>query len=363
LIAAIDAMDQSLTVYDADDRLLFCNKQYRRINSVVPENFTPGIKFADQTKAILQKGLVPEAEGREDEWLRERVECHLKPTGPYELMRQNGIWLDIYEQRLPNGGSISLATDITARRRMEEDLRLALGNAKAADESKTKFLGTMSHELRTPLNAIIGFSETMARQLFGDLGSKKYVEYAHDIKASGEHLLNLINDLLDLSAIEAGKRQLNKESLNFQEVVEACVPIIAEGVTRKEIVYTSELQDNLPIIHADRRALTQVFLNLLSNATKFTPENGEIALTATATNDVLIVKVQDTGMGIPEEKIDSLTDPFVRGEPDPYKSQEGTGLGLAIVKSLVELHEGDLIIESEVGVGTTVTVTLPHGEV
>jgi PAS domain S-box-containing protein len=249
--------------------------------------------------------------------------------------------------------------DISERKQTHEDLRKALVEAERANQAKTEFLATMSHELRTPLNAIIGFSETMAGQYFGALGSEKYIEYAHDIGSSGEHLLNLINDLLDLSAIEAGKHQIQTTPLNFQEIILDCTPIAVEAMKRKGIVFVRKIPNNLPTFVADGRALKQVILNLLSNATKFTSKGGYITLSAKASMGVLEFKVRDTGLGVSKEKIANLTEPFVRGESDPYKSQEGTGLGLAIVKSLVELHGGDLVIESEIGVGTTVTVALP----
>ena len=266
--------------------------------------------------------------------------------------------------KLISGGEIILTVtmhDTTERKRVEEVLRLALVDAERANKAKSEFLATMSHELRTPLNAVIGFSEILAGQFFGPIGSDKYIGYADNIKNSGEHLLLLINDILDLSAIESGKYELHKKILNFQEVLEECVPIVNERANETQIAYVSDVSPDLPPVKADRRAVKQMLLNLLSNAIKFTPKGGKVTLTATASTNAMTIEICDTGTGIPNEKLATLTDPFVRGETDPYKSQEGTGLGLAIVKSLVDLHDGGLTIESEVGVGTVVTVTMPLG--
>ncbi|MBT4711376.1 MAG: DUF3365 domain-containing protein [Alphaproteobacteria bacterium] len=250
--------------------------------------------------------------------------------------------------------------DVTERRQMDEDRRQALIQAEEANQAKTDFLATMSHELRTPLNAIIGFSDMIEAQIFGALGSEKYSEYAHDIRASSEHLLALVNDILDLSAVEAGKQPLAKEEIVVAAVVADCARIINIAAKEKEIKFAVGAMDSLPPLHADRRAVKQILFNLLSNAVKYTNRGGEVFLGAHASNRSHTFTITDNGNGIPEEKLETVTDPFVRSESDPHMAQQGSGLGLAIVKSLVDLHDTKLTLESEVGVGTTVTVTLPR---
>ena len=229
-----------------------------------------------------------------------------------------------------------------------------------ANRAKSEFLANMSHDLRTPLNAIIGFSDFISQQYFGPIG-EKYQEYAKDIHSSGELLLSLVNDILDLSAIESGKQSLSKENISITDVVTECEMIIKERAQSIGVDLVMKAPKAPPSLYADRRAMTQILLNLLTNSIKYTPEGGKVTLRATASNEHHTIEVSDTGMGIPADKITTVTDPFVKGDADPHKSQESTGLGLAIVKSLVERHDGELDIKSTVGKGTTVTVTIPNG--
>ncbi|MDA1090689.1 MAG: HAMP domain-containing sensor histidine kinase [Proteobacteria bacterium] len=251
-----------------------------------------------------------------------------------------------------------LEHEIAERKQAEEDRRLALVDAEQANQAKSEFLATMSHDLRTPLNAILGFSDFIRNQYFGPVGDK-YQEYAEDIHSSGELLLSLVNDILDLSAIEAGKRPLAKENFSISDIVTECEVILKEQAQSLGIDLVMKVSKDTPPLYADRRAITQILLNMLSNSVKFTPEGGKVTLRATATNTYHTIEVSDTGKGIPADKIETITDPFVRGVSDPHKSHQGTGLGLSIVKSLVDLHDGELDIKSTVAKGTTVTVTLP----
>jgi len=251
---------------------------------------------------------------------------------------------------------------------LEEEVKLrtqaateALVEAEQANQAKSEFLATMSHEFRTPLNAILGFSDIISHQYLGPHGEKKYREYAADIHSSGEHLLELVNDLLDISAIEAGKQSLNKEGLTVTEMVAESFHAVSQKAQEKSIDLLTEIPETLPPLYADKRATRQILLNLLTNAVKFTPEGGRITVSASASNREIILKVADTGQGIPAERLPNLTEPFTKGAVDPHRTVDGWGLGLTITKSLIDLHDGKLDIASTVGKGTTVTVTLPNG--
>jgi len=240
-----------------------------------------------------------------------------------------------------------------------DELRITSEHALAASRVKSEFLANMSHELRTPLNAIIGFSDMIRHQRLGKVGNPGYIEYAEDIQISGCHLLDLINDILDISIVERGKLDLNKETLDISEILDECTRFVRQSSLTKALQLKTQIPDNLPHLFADRRAIRQIALNLLGNAAKFTPAKGQVTISARCVADQHVIVIRDNGPGISPDKIATVTDPFVRSESDPYKSQDGAGLGLAIVKSLVELHDGELKVESVFGEGTTVTVSLP----
>ena len=252
--------------------------------------------------------------------------------------------------------------DITQRKQMEDELQNALAEAERANQAKSEFLATMSHEFRTPLNAILGFSEMLHGQYFGPLGSHNYQEYAKDIHHSGEHLLALVNDILDIAAIEAGKRSMKKELFATVEVAGDAVKKLQPLAEEKSITLSLAVEDSAVEIFADRRSFVQIILNLLGNALKFTPAGGAIAINVDSEPGLRRLSVSDTGIGIPADKLKSIADPFSQTQSDPHLTQNGTGLGLSIVKSLAESHGGDIAIDSELGRGTTVTVTLPFGD-
>ncbi len=254
----------------------------------------------------------------------------------------------------------AIIRDATERRAAEYAMQAAKTEAELADRAKSSFLASMSHELRTPLNAIIGFSEILSKEMFGPITNKTYHNYAHDILESGQHLLALINDVLDLSKVESGSAELWEEETAISDVVSSVTTMLLPRAYEKNIEMISEIPETLPNILADIRKLKQVLANLISNAVKFTPDNGAIKTTACYSDeDGYAITVRDTGIGIAQEDLKKALAPFQQIDSDLNRKFAGTGLGLPLSQALVALHGGSLEIESEPGKGTAVTVRLP----
>ncbi len=250
--------------------------------------------------------------------------------------------------------------DISAQMQIEDFLKQAKDEAEYAAQIKGKFLANMSHELRTPLNAVIGFSEVIISQIFGPVGSNKYLEYAQDINASGLHLLELINGILDFSKIEAGEQKINEEKVEIDVLVNECIRLTQQRAIENDINIKLEFDPLLPQIFADRRMIKQILINLLSNAVKFTPTGGRIITSVQLLeNDGMKLSVSDNGIGIRESDIERALTPFVQVDSEKNRKYHGTGLGLPLSKNLAEMHEGRLELLSKYGEGTVVTLYLP----
>ena len=363
---AIGSISEAFVLWSRNDRLLMCNDTFRSFFNIEARLLKPGSprKAVEEIMAMAIKR-------------RERASG---ASGASEAEMHDGRWLHLSERPTAEGGAVLTATDISALKRQEGDLLLkqqaleenaralaelaekhqqASETAESASKAKSEFLANMSHELRTPLNAIIGFSEIMQREMYGPVGHARYKEYAGDILSSGQHLLALINDILDMSKIEAGKLTLRPEPLDLIEITEDVVRLIRTRAEAGGLTLALDIP-NLPAVEADYRALKQILLNLLTNAVKFTPRGGRVEVSAARRGDGRIqVSVKDTGIGIAESDMERLAKPFEQIESQHSKTQQGTGLGLALTKSLVEGHGGALDIQSQAGVGTTVRFSLP----
>lgn len=319
----------------------------------------PGKSVIDIIKFRARRGDY--GKGDIDKLIAERIESfRAREPVILEDVTQDGLTLELSLSPLADGGVVGVLNDITERKRSQDDLLFAMDQVVKATQVKSDFMANMSHELRTPLNAILGFSDMMANQYLGPLGNDQYVDYATNISTSGQHLLALVNDILDIEQIVSGNIQLEYTEIDVSNLVDESLISVRQKASEEGISLKVSIADNLGPFLADRHTILQVLINLVSNAVKFTSAGGEVIIEADVDGASNIFVVRDTGIGISEDKIPTLTEPFSRHNPDPHKAQDGVGLGLSISNSLVKQHGGELTIHSEVGVGTIVNVTIPN---
>jgi PAS domain S-box-containing protein len=368
LANAIDSLAEPFALFDAEDKLVICNKGYRILNAHLPEICTPGVPYADVARHAVESGTVLPPPGMTKEaFIAWRIDHHRNPQEAFEMRRWNGDWSMMIEERLPDQGTVMIVYDITQRKHAEEMILESKNQAEQANQAKSYFLASMSHELRTPLNAIIGFSDVITSEIFGPLGQERYLGYIHDIRSSGQHLLEIIHDLLDLSRIESGTFEVNHSDLDLQTLLEECRSIATgESPTQAQRI-TLSVEDAARTITSDRRVIRQIALNLLTNAIKFSEAGSPIFVQVAAhesdrTNQGSIkISVEDRGIGISPEELPRIINPFMRAHDARVRDSQGTGLGLAISRLLAERLGGELIVKSEVDVGTYVCLSVPRG--
>ena len=378
---AIETSPEAFALWDKNHNMVLSNARFREIfklHEIGPDHAPSYQQFGAQVSKLM---------------MRPRRPTRSFQQTSYQAQLRNGRWLNIQERATSNGGHLCVSFDVTNLKTVQqnllirekqmcstvEDLRLSrreleqktqklaeladklmLEKERAEDANRVKaeFLANISHELRTPLNAIIGFSDMMQREVLGEIGHEKYKHYVNDIHMSGAYLLQLINDILDMSRIEAGRLKLDCKPCSLNQLLNECLNIIAPQALKAEIQLTSRLDDEIAC-KLDQRAIKQVVLNLMSNAIKFTDQGGEVQLEAHQGPSSISIIVQDNGIGISQSQISQLGKPFAQLENQMTKTHPGTGLGLAISRSLIDLHGGKLTIESEIGEGTRVEVCLP----
>jgi PAS domain S-box-containing protein len=363
-----DAMSETQEIFalwDADDRLAFYNRKFVESNKSIADKLQLGLSFRDFAKLQIEGNVMAVPEGSTmEEAIAMRENRHADIGLVSELRRTDGSWILVREHRLPDGSILSSGVDITEIKAHENDLRIAKEEAELANRSKTDFLANMSHELRTPLNAIIGFSEIMKDQMFGEMSNDRYLAYARDINSSGNLLLGIINEILDLSRVISGNAMLEEEDVNLAKVIGDSERLVATRAEEGGISLSREVSPYFERIRADRQKLTQVLLNLLTNAVKFSPKGSRVHVRAEILADGRPqIKVIDTGVGIDPKQIDRVFEPFAQINRSQTQGEQGTGLGLPLSKAFCELHGGSLELESEANKGTTAIVKLPADRV
>lgn len=386
LRSALDTSSDGVWLYDANERVVFTNNRYHELNPEVPSKDEIVNYTMEELLRLNQKDKDPKAEADPESRIQELLaERRSGREIIKEVVRPTGTTFLIRAKPTRDGGLLVLQTDITALKNAEHNLRQAkeavdganrdlerkvedrtrelhqaLVQAEMANRSKTDFLANVSHELRTPLNSIIGFSDLITRQAYGAIGSDRYVECAQYVHDSGEHLLQLINEILDVARIEAGQLTIAPQYVGVGDVLKDCAAMLSARAEADNIALTFGAAPDMPPAYADALRIKQIVINLTENAIKFTNSGGSVRVTADATDDGGVsIRISDTGIGMTDPQVTQALERFGQVRSDHMVTREGIGLGLAICKSLMELHGGTLDIDSTPDLGTTVCIVFP----
>jgi signal transduction histidine kinase/CheY-like chemotaxis protein/HAMP domain-containing protein len=368
LTDAIESISEGFSLYDADDKLIVCNSRYRDLFASHADVMQPGTSFETIVRTAVDRGLIEEADGRSDAWVRERLERHQGPGATHVQHRTDGRWIRVSERKTASGGVVATYTDITELKQHEAELadlvgklQIARDAANEANRTKSSFLANMSHELRTPLNSIIGVTE-MLQEDARDLKREDQIEPLDRVARAARHLLALINDILDLSKIEAGRMELHLESFPVAPVIHDVVNTIETLAARNANRIVVDCGPEVGMMHSDQMRIRQTVLNLVSNANKFT-KDGTITISVRrqqeAGGEWIAIAVADSGIGMTPEQMGKLFQEFSQADSSTTRQYGGTGLGLAISKRFCQMMGGDIVVESTPGRGSTFTVRLP----
>ncbi len=362
LSRTVEQSPSLVIITDTEGSIEYANPKFLEVSGYTLEEV-----IGQNPRLVKSEDTPPEV--FEDLW--ETIKGGKSWRGELEERRKDGSYFwtaaiisPIRDETGRNTHFVAMYEDITQRKEAEAAMELAIEQAEIANRAKTELLANMSHELRTPLNAIIGFSDAMLKEVFGPLANDKYLDYANDMNNSGTHLLELVNDILDVSAIESGKLRLHEEELDITAVLDASIRLIAHRAGEEKIRLKANYDGNLPKLFADERRIKQIALNLLSNSAKFTEEGGEISVSASMdANGMMEVVFADTGIGMDENEVALALTKFGQVDGSLARKYEGTGLGLPLTQNLVKAHEATFSIESQKGTGTTISIKFPKERV
>jgi signal transduction histidine kinase len=387
----VELSADAFAFWDRHDRLLLCNAAYAEIHGHSSGEFMLNTSFEELMRSAISRGKFV-IEGDAETWIARRLDTHHSPAGALTIVTQSGDAYLVRDRATRDGGRATVYTDVTERHRAEaalgeqsralertkralaksqvqakrqqdylSDLTRRLDEAEVeVDTAKTALLRTMSHELKTPLNAIIGFAEVMIAERFGALGNERYVEYMKDIRASGERVIAIINDLLDLSRIETGKLDLAFSNQNLNDLVEQCVAVMQPQANRERIIIRTSLAQMLPQVMADARALRQITLNLIGNSIHLANAGGQV-IVSTALSDFgeVVLRVRDTGHGLNDNEVAAAMEPFRTPAPSD-QATDSSGVSLSLTKALVEANRAQFQIKTGGHSGTLIEVLFPH---
>lgn len=388
LAEAINVSADGFALFDSEDVLEKANEKLAAALGENSRGIHTGIRYGELIAVLAETIVLENIDDNSSNWFDRQMAYHASPEGSVVIQTSSGRWYNLTERKTKDDGTVLMLSDVTAIKQAEQDLQSrveelqaaklvsdrqseqlqslaeqfasAKEEADAASRTKSEFLANMSHELRTPLNAVMGFSEVIKNELFGPVGVAQYKQYADDIYESGAHLLSIINDILDLSKVEAGKFDLNETEVQVSDLCRSVIHIVKGRADEAGITLIKSLPENPPYLVADPRSLKQMLLNLMSNAIKFTSSGGTVDLVATIGPDGgFRFDIRDTGVGIAPEHFATVLSPFGQVDTAHARDHQGTGLGLPLVKAFIEMHGGRIEIESEIDEGTTVSLFFP----